>query len=176
MWKWRRAGGPLGGLTCVWEGGVYLGIEATTGEVIVENRNGVWTRTVQRKTARERWERSNLEMIVAVPWRKNEDGAEVDGERLEKRWRWKNMFPYRRECTRENLEVFWFTARCAGCTSLLKETARQAHTENCQKRIEEELRGTAQAEAAQKAREGTSGQSSREENETWMQWDWRRWK
>ena len=34
----------------------------------------------------------------------------------------------------------------------------------------------AQAEAAQKAREGTSGQSSREENETWTQRDWRRWK
>ena len=27
-------------------------------------------------------ERSNLVMIVVVPWRKNEDGAKMDGERL----------------------------------------------------------------------------------------------
>ena len=50
------------------------------------NRNGVWfTRTVKRKTAKERWERGNLEMIVAVPWRQNEDDAKMDGERLKRR-------------------------------------------------------------------------------------------
>ena len=48
------------------------------------NRNGVWlTRTVRRKPAKERWDRSNLEMVVAVPWRKNEDDPKMDGERLE---------------------------------------------------------------------------------------------
>ena len=60
------------------------------------------------KTATERWERSNLEMIVAVPWRKNEDDAKMDGERLEgevvmritrRSRRWRNMFQNRRECT-----------------------------------------------------------------------------
>ena len=51
--------------TCMWEDGVCLGIKATTREVIVGNRSGVWlTRTVWRKTARERWDRSDLEMIV----------------------------------------------------------------------------------------------------------------
>ena len=68
---------------CMWEGGVCLGIKATTGKVFVGTQNGVEpTRTVLRKTARERWDRSNLEMIVAVPWRKNEDDAKMDGERL----------------------------------------------------------------------------------------------
>ena len=47
------------------------------------NRNGVWlTRTVRRKPAKARWDRSNLEMVVAVPWRKNEDDPKMDGERL----------------------------------------------------------------------------------------------
>ena len=60
-----------------------LGIKAGTGEVIVRNRNGVWlTRTVQKKTVRDKCERSNLEMIVVVPWRKNEDDASMEGERL----------------------------------------------------------------------------------------------
>ena len=62
---------------------MFLGIKATTEEVIVGNRNVVLlTRTVGRKTARERWKRSNLELIVAVPWRKNEYDAKMDGERL----------------------------------------------------------------------------------------------
>ena len=47
---------------------------------------------------------------------------------------------------------------------------RDKHTrKNCRRRIEEELRGTVKVEAAQssrKAREGISGQSSREGNET----------
>ena len=61
---------------------MYFGIKATTGEVIVGNRNDVWlTRTVLRKTAREIWDRCNLEIIVAVPWRKNEDDAKTVGER-----------------------------------------------------------------------------------------------
>ena len=51
--------------------------------------------------------------------------------------------------TREDLEVLEFTTRCLGCWSLLKGTARQAHTENCRKRNEEGLRGTVKAEAAQ---------------------------
>ena len=62
----------------MWEDGACLGIKATLGDVIVENLNGVWlTRTVRRKTARER------QTVVAVPWRKNEDDAKMDGERLQ---------------------------------------------------------------------------------------------
>ena len=109
------------------------------------------------KPAKERWDRSNLEMVVAVPWRKNED----DGERLksevvamDKEYREKLEaeehvpVPKRVYISREILEVFGFTARCPGCMSLLRGTARQAHTENCRRRIEEELKGTAKAQAA----------------------------
>ena len=35
LWKRKRAGGPLGKLTCMWEDGIYLGIKATTAEIIV---------------------------------------------------------------------------------------------------------------------------------------------
>ena len=56
------------------EDGVYFGHqEATVGEVIVENQSDFWLRrTVRRKTARDRRERSNPELIDAVSWRKNE--------------------------------------------------------------------------------------------------------
>ena len=40
-------------LTCMWEHGIYLGVKATTAEIIVGIRNGVWlTRTVRRKLAK----------------------------------------------------------------------------------------------------------------------------
>ena len=66
-----------------WKVDVYWGIRATTGKFIMVNRNGVWlTRKVQRKTARERWERSNLEVIMAVPRRQNEDFGKMEGEQL----------------------------------------------------------------------------------------------
>ena len=165
LWKRKRAGGPLGKLTCMWEGGIYLGVKATTAEVIVGNRIGVWlTRIVRKKPAKERWDQSNLEMVVAVPWRKNEDDPKMNGERLkseesevvtmDKEYREKLEaeehvpVPKRVYISRENLEEFGFTAMCPGCMSLLRGTARKAHTENCRRRIEDELKGTAKADAA----------------------------
>ena len=35
LWKRKRAGGPLGKLTCMWEDGIYLGVKARTAEIIV---------------------------------------------------------------------------------------------------------------------------------------------
>ena len=139
----------------MWEDGIYLGVKARTAEIIVENRNGVWlTRTVRRKPTKERWDRSNLEMVVAAPWRKNEDDPKMDGEHLkskvvamDKEYREKLEaeehvpVPQRVRISRKNLVEFRFTARCPGCRSLLRGTARQAHTENCRRRIEEELKG-----------------------------------
>ena len=87
LWKRKGAGGPLRKLTCMWEDGVYL------GEVIA------LTRTVRRKPAKERWDRSNLETVVAVPWRKNGDDPKMDGECL------KNEVVVMDKEYRENLEA-----------------------------------------------------------------------
>ena len=118
-----------------------LGIKETTGEVIAGSQNGGWlTRTVWRKTARERWERSNVEMIVAVPWRKNEDDAKMDGERqkgevvmMDNDYKEKLeteehvQVPKRMYITREDQEAFGFTARCPGCMSSREHRDRCKH-------------------------------------------------
>ena len=151
----------------MWEDGIYLGVKATTAEVIVGNRNGVWlTRTVRRKPAKERWDRSNLEMVVAVPWRKNEDDPKMDGERLksevivmDKEYKEKLEaeehvpVPKRVYISRENLEEFGFTARCPGCMSLLRGTARQAHY----RKLSKANRGGAEGHS-----EGTRGDETNE--------------
>ena len=120
-----------------------------------------WRELFGNKTTKERWDRSHLEMVVAVPLRKNEDDPKMDGERLKSEvvvmdteYR-ENLeaeehvpVPKRVSISREILEEFGFTARCPGGMSLLRGTARLAHTENCRRRIEEEPKGTGKAHAA----------------------------
>ena len=53
--KERRAGGPVGKPTCLWEDGVYLGVKATIGEFIVGDQRGTWlTRKVRNEYSEER--------------------------------------------------------------------------------------------------------------------------
>ena len=154
-------------LMCLREDGVYFGHqEATVRDKSTWcNQSGVWlTRTVRRKTARDRRERSNLELTDAVSWRKNEDDVKMAGERpkgevvmMDKDCKEKLEMeehvpvPKRVYKTSEDLEVFKFTARCrwAQCRCS-KETARKAPTENRRRRIEEALRSTVKAEAPQR--------------------------
>ena len=73
----------IGKPTCMWDG-VCLGVKTPTGEIIVGDRGGnVAHQNRQKKNGRERWVRDNLNMIVGVPWRKNDDDPKVDGEHLE---------------------------------------------------------------------------------------------
>ena len=44
--------------------------------------------------------------------------------------------------SKEDVETFGYTARCPGCVSILRGTARQQHSEQCRKRLEKELAGT----------------------------------
>ena len=132
LWKRKRAGGPLGKFTCMWEDGVYLsdhcGVHRGESERCVADEN----------CTKETRDRSNLEMVVAVPWRRNEDDPKMDGERLkselvvmDKEYREKLEteefvpVPKRVYISRENLEDFGFTPRCPGCTSLRDKRTRK---------------------------------------------------
>ena len=94
-----------------------------------------------------------------VPWRKNEDDAKKDGERLkgevvilDKDYKEKlemedHFLVFKRGCTQQVK-----TWRCSDsqrgvprARRCSRKPARQAHTENCRKRIEEWLRGTLNA-------------------------------
>ena len=69
----------------------------------MENKNTVWLTSTVLRTVPDRLERSDLVMIVVLPWCKNEDDENTDGERHEgdvvlmdeeiiagKRWKWKD--------------------------------------------------------------------------------------
>ena len=52
--------------------------------------------------------------------------------------------------SREDVEVHGYTAKCPGCVSILRGTARQQHSDECRKRLEKELAGTEKAKKAKR--------------------------
>ena len=155
LWKRKRAGGPLGKLTCMWEDGIYLGVKATTAELIIGTKSGVWvTRTARRKLEDERWSKDSLEMVGGVPWYKNDRDEKIDGEAMKTEVKVMNKeyqekfedteehvpVPRRMAITKQNLEDHGYTVGCPGCVSILKGTARQMHTEGCRRRIEKAMK------------------------------------
>ena len=163
LWKRRREGGPLGKLTCMWDDGIFLGVKGSTGEMIIGNKKGAWrTRTLRRKVAGERWTRENLELIGGVPWKMTKEGT-GDGEDLktdvtimDKDYRERmrveehEAVPRKVYITREDVETYGYTVKCPGGISNLKNTAKQAHNDDCRRRLEKELAGTEKAQKAKR--------------------------
>jgi len=57
-----------------WKDGVYLGVRAASGEVIVGLEEGVFrTRTVKRKPVESRCLQLNSSLIGGVPWKESEE-------------------------------------------------------------------------------------------------------
>ena len=139
----------------LWEIDVHVGGRRVFGHQGNHRRSHCWRskrrvahENSQKKTTKERCERSNLQMIVTFPLRKNEDDEKMDGERLEGEvvlmdkdfWDKLEMeehvsVPKRAYISREDIETFGFTARCLGCLSIPKGTAGQAR-----KVVEERLK------------------------------------
>ena len=104
-------------------------------------------------------------MVIGVHWW-NHDDSKVDGESPERgvlvvtddreSRGGGGTFRCRRE--RGSLVSAWnslgLTARCLGCVSMLRETARQAQTENGRKTIEDGTEGTVKAEAGERRVKG----------------------
>jgi len=82
-WRTKVVKPLLKKLEIMWQDGVYLGVKATTGEVIVGTAEGIFrTRTVRKKPKEDRWDVKHLDMIGGVPWRKQNGDEATDGERL----------------------------------------------------------------------------------------------
>ena len=161
LWRRKPVNDKMGKLQCMWEDGVYLGIKALTGEIIVGNSKGVWrTRTVRRRPFEERWSPSNLSMIAGVPWCVHGDDDNQDGEKLRIVGEDEEGFgievplgdppatempqPRNVGIRRTDLEKYGYTPRCAGCASILRGVApeRQSkHSAACRTRMEKELKG-----------------------------------
>ena len=173
LWKRKASGGNLGKLTCLWEDGVYLGIKATTGEIVIGTKKGIWrTRSVRRKPIELRWKTENMEMVGGVPWRMSEDDEKVDGEGLRGGVvRFESAGPMREEekeevrrsadaipprtfsTSTEDYNKHGFTQKCAGCRAILTGTTRQKHSEACRMRMTNAMAGEEKVKNAKRRRQ-----------------------
>ena len=92
-----------------------------------------------------------------MPWRT--DGSEGNGDDLktevaimDKDNREKirdeasgEVVPRRMYIKKSDVEEHGYTVRCPGCISILRETARQEHSDACRRRLEKEIEGTHKA-------------------------------
>ena len=156
LWKMTaHQGGALGKLSSTWRVGVYLGVRGKSGELVVADRTGVWrTRTAQRKPFDERWDPKVADEINHFPWtcadRDAGDEAEeaielkMKGEELEQEAAKEvpEVVPRNFYIKAKDLREHGYTSRCPGCTSIIRGTARQEHTQTCRKRLEELMKDT----------------------------------
>jgi len=162
FWKRKLSGGALGKLTVTWEDGIYLGIRGRSGEVIVGDGKGVWkARSVQRKPVGDRWDPTTSDLVKHVPWRTSDEDPKVDGEKPEvvkltpdgeqlQREVMRETVPRKVAIAKQDLEEFGYTAKCPGCLAVLRGTTRQGHSQDCRRRMQEELKGTPKADAAKR--------------------------
>ena len=147
-----------------WEEGIYLGVRALSGEIIVGDKEGVWkVRTCRRKPKEERWNQSNSELIGGVPWNTNSDDPEADGDELKgvikleaRRLEEKEAeevkdaveAPRSFAITQADLEKYGYSEKCQGCKSRIRNTARQPHSGECRQRLQKLMAGETKVKEA----------------------------
>ena len=108
-----------------------------------------------RKPVEERWNSENLDFVVGVPWRINEEDPEVDGEKLkckqlseeEKRElqeevEHRKMIPRRFAIRLQDIERHGPSESCGGCRALVRRKPGQVHSAPCRNRFEALMKAT----------------------------------
>jgi hypothetical protein len=136
-----------------WQEGVWLGIRMESGETIVGTELGVVKcRDFRRKPANGgRWNREFVDKIVGVPWevypgvkgsveiRSRVRFPQEPGE-VPRPIRGRDEYiPRRFRIQKGDLQKFGFTAGCPGCRAANRGLPATGHSEECRRRIQEEL-------------------------------------
>ena len=81
LWK-HHPGRRMEKLNARWGYGLFIGVRAKSGELIVIDEGSKevkYVRTVRRIPEADRWNAKNLELVAMVPWNKGKDDDEADG-------------------------------------------------------------------------------------------------
>ena len=153
----------LSKLSIMWSDAIFLGVRTVSGEVIVGTKEGIWkTRTVTRKPVEERWSKDAETLVGGVPWKMSADDEEADGvmekfglgakmtaedeQRIAEEV--KETVPRRFLIQKRDLDAHGYSKDCAGCRAALGGRVRQAHSEECRKRLMEMMAGSEKVKAA----------------------------
>ena len=136
-----------------WHEGVWLGVRLESGEAIIGTSEGVLkARDFRRKPENGgRWSRADFDKFIGVPWelypgikgstemrskvRLPQEPAEVT-----RPIRGKDEYvPRRFRIQKSDLQKFGYTAGCPGCRAANRGLTAMGHSEECRRRIQEEL-------------------------------------
>ena len=161
LWKYVPGGQnmKLKKIEARWGYGVFLGVRAKSGELIVadEAQGIVHARTVKRVPEGERWSANNLQWVKTVPWNKGEGDREADGllpeydvkagpgrqltseEKEDIKTSQAPKIVHRAHLRKDDFEMHGYTDRCPGCSAILRGLKTQPHTAQCRSRMEQKL-------------------------------------
>ena len=136
-----------------WIEGIWLGIHEESGEVYIGTEDGiVKVRTIKRfAKEEERWGRKRLDRIKGTPWEPTEGSesihvkaaiAKMTGVRTTDpvpRMDVKEPQVRRVYIKKQDIERLGMTDNCPGCLAAIAGSRPVGHTEECRKRIMEEL-------------------------------------
>ena len=151
---YRPLGGDRGSMQVKWEPGLWLGKRWGTTEHFISIGCAVKKcRAVNRRPEAERWKRSEIEKVVALPWDLHPNGAvaprviphdpeehsEPPKERAPREW-----VPRAVRITHESLVKWGYTKGCPKCmrTSRGEPAIGINHNKECRARIEQHMRET----------------------------------
>ena len=68
-------------MMCMWDDGIFSGVKAKTGEVVVGDCVDIRkTRTVKRTPKSERWNVESVEIMSGAPWNVSPEDKKASGE------------------------------------------------------------------------------------------------
>ena len=162
LWR-KKKGDKMAKLRSRWAYGIFVGVRRRSGELWVADKKGeiVKVRAVKRIPKEDRWSEDCASWVKYAPWNKYKDDPEADGEipdekmveaRRQERMdldgedktdeliKKKYVAPRSFKITKQDAEKHGYTRGCAGCTTLFRGSARQAHTQECRNRFEEAMK------------------------------------
>ena len=130
--------------------GMYLGVDLTSGEPLVETKDGVFkTRSMHRKPPEERWDAEQILQLKGTPWKpylfsdddkiKIRVPAPVDGTDDERRLRAsiqeRGAMPRTFKIEKRDVLRYGQTPHCPGCYNQMHGLALRPHTQLCRDRM-----------------------------------------
>ena len=158
-----------------WDYGVFVGVRADSGEIWVATKEGVKAvRSVRRIASERRWCQDNKDWVTRVPWNKEAEDPEADGEIPEGPRgedghgggassastgprivviNTREVAPKEFFIQRKDLEQHGQTKGCAGCRTMIDGGNRQAHSSECRERFRRLMQGDEKVQRTQERRD-----------------------
>ena len=140
---------PMNRMNPRYQYGIWLGMRNNSAECFIGNADGVFrAREIRRLEPRDRWDREAINNVIGVPWRMTDGRWSVDMPEVQVEVIPLPPLPFdgssvqRERITKQDIDEFGATVGCPGCNAIRDNKRRQAHSDRCRRRIEENLKKT----------------------------------